>query len=80
MTTQPRPIREIAREIERDWTNVNFGAKPYLKAMKSLLKVTDRYYLDSAETVIRYFLANAGTWRGPVARRIKIELKGMVNG
>ena len=44
----------------------------------SLEKITDNYYLDSAESVVRYFLANAGTWRGEVARRIKAELKEML--
>jgi hypothetical protein len=27
---------------------------------------------------VLYFLANAGTWRGPDAKRIKAELKEMV--
>jgi len=27
---------------------------------------------------VAYFLANAGTWRGPDAQRIKAELKGML--
>lgn len=28
--------------------------------------------------VVCYFLANAGTWRGDVARRVKKELKALV--
>jgi hypothetical protein len=46
--------------------------------MRSLHSLTDRYYYDSAESVVRYFLANAGQWRGPVAREIKAELKAML--
>ena len=31
-----RPLYEIVKEIRKDWTNVNFAAKPYLNAMSSL--------------------------------------------
>lgn len=68
----------IAADIRRTWPKVNFGAVPYLEAMESLDKITDRYYLDSADSIVRYFLSNATTWRGPDARRIKAELKDMV--
>ena len=73
-----RPIHEIAREIKVDWKNVYFGAVPYLDAMASLNKITDDYYQDSGKSVVLYFLANAQTWRGPVARRVKKELKAML--
>ena len=73
-----RPIHEIAREIKVDWKNVYFGAVPYLVAMASLDKITDNYYQDSGKSVVMYFLANAQTWRGPVARRVKKELKAML--
>ncbi len=35
----------------------------------------DNYGYDDARTILVYFLANAGTWRGPEARRIKAEIK-----
>ena len=76
--TTARPLHTIAREIKRDWAKPNFAAVPYLEAMRSLHSLTDRYYYDSAESVVRYFLANAGQWRGPVAREIKAELKAML--
>ena len=72
-----RPISDIAHEIEREWPRVYFGARPYLDAMKSLNAITDNYYHDSGKSVVLYFLANATTWRGEAARRIKAELKGM---
>lgn len=72
-----RPICEIAREIRKDWKKVNFAAKPYLDAMMSLESIDDRYYFDSAKSVVLYFLSNAGTWRGETAKRIKAELKEM---
>lgn len=72
-----RPICEIAREIRKDWKKVNFAAKPYLDAMMSLESIDDRYYFDSAKSVVLYFLSNAGAWRGETAKRIKTELKEM---
>jgi len=52
-------INTIAREITREWKNVNYAAKPYLDAMLTIEKPTDNYYQDSADSVVRYFLANA---------------------
>ena len=73
-----RPIFEIAAEIRADWKNVYFGAVPYLDAMRSLTSVRDMYGADSADSIIIYFLGNATTWRGEVARRVKAELKALV--
>jgi hypothetical protein len=73
-----RSLAVIAREIRADWKNVYFGAVPYLNAMRFLNDITDAYYEDSAKDVVRYFLSNATTWRGPKAREIKAELKGML--
>jgi hypothetical protein len=72
-----RPLYEIAEEIRKTWPKVNFAAKPYLEAMECLTKITDNYILDSGQSVVLYFLANAGTWRGEDAKRIKRELKDM---
>lgn len=73
-----RPLYAIAAEISGDWTNPYFGAVPYLEAMADLNSIDDYYYSDDARTVVHYFLANATTWRGETARRVKAELKGMV--
>lgn len=70
-----RPIYEIAKEIEQDWAKVHFAARPYLRAMHSLDKITDYYGADSAVEILLYFGVNAKSWRGPVARRIKLEIK-----
>ena len=80
----PRSLATIANEIFADieagnWTAPSQAhAMPYLKAMCSLKSIHDRYYLDSGKSIVRYFLANASTWRGETARRIKLELKGML--
>jgi hypothetical protein len=73
-----RPIYEIAREIRREWKNVNYAAVPYLQAMHSLDSITDPYGMDSGDSVVRYFLSNASSFRGEAARRIKAELKRML--
>lgn len=73
-----RPINEIARDISRDWSRPYFGAVPYLDAMRQLQSIDDQYYYDSADSVVRYFLANASTWRGETAKRIKEELRSML--
>ena len=73
-----RPLSNIAHDIRRDWANVNYAAKPYLSAMFELDQITDQYMYDSAASIVRYFLANASTWRGPVAKVIKAELKALL--
>lgn len=75
-----RPIHEIAKEISATWENVYFGAKPYLKAMLSLNSINDNYYYDSGRSIVLYFLANAKTWRGEDAKRIKKELNNLIKG
>jgi hypothetical protein len=48
--------------------------------MHSLSTIHDTYYYDDASDVVRYFLANATTWKGETARAIKAELKAMLKG
>lgn len=77
---ETRPIHEIACEIRQDWKRVYFGAVPYLEAMELLNGPNDLFFADDGYTVIRYFLANAATWKGETAKRVKAELKAMVKG
>ncbi|AZA84593.1 hypothetical protein H3Z85_00910 [Chryseobacterium indologenes] len=74
----PDNIAQIALLVRKDWKNVYFGAVPYLDAMHSLSSVNESYYEDSASSIINYFLANATTWRGEVARAVKAKLKQLV--
>jgi hypothetical protein len=76
-----RSLNTIAREIKLDWgSKVNYGAKPYLDCMLALDSINDNYGFDSARIVVSYFLANARTWRGEVAKRVKLELNTMLKG
>lgn len=68
-------VSGIAATVRRDWQNVYFGAKPYLAAMLTMDKVTDQYGADPGTNIVNYFLSNAQTWKGPVARAVKLELK-----
>lgn len=74
-----RELSVIAQEIRKDWgAKVNYGAVPYLDAMSQLSSINDRFYMDSADSIVRYFLSNASTWRGETAKRVKAELKSML--
>lgn len=72
-----RQINEIAKDISAAWPNVNYAAKPYLDAMHSLTTIDSKYGLDSAESIILYFLSNAASFRGDQARALKAELKAL---
>jgi hypothetical protein len=72
-----RPLSVIAQEIEKTWPKVNYAARPYLDAMKTLSSIEDNYMHDSGKSIVLYFLSNATTWRGDDARRIKAELKSL---
>ena len=67
---------------DRDWSSqkggVNFGAKPYLEAMRGLYDIKDKYGLDSAKSIVNYFLANSRGWQGDKAKEVKAELKAIV--
>lgn len=81
--TTSRSLSTIAAEIRKDWkatskNGIYFGAVPYLDAMSTMDTVEQNYGFDSGKSIVIYFLANAQTWRGETAKRIKAELKAMV--
>ena len=73
-----RPLHVIANEIARDWTKPYFGAVPYLGAMRTLENMRSTYGYDDAQSIVAYFIANAATWKGETARRVKAELRAML--
>jgi hypothetical protein len=75
-----RPLYIIAADIRQHWEKPYFGAIPYIFALRHLNQVTEPYGLDSGVSCVAYFLANAQTWRGPEARRIKQELRDILKG
>ena len=76
-----RKLSEIAKDILQHWKNPYFGAKPYIQAMLLInsAEPNAHYLAESAEGIVAYFLANATTFRGEDARRIKAELKKQYN-
>jgi len=75
-----RPISQIAKEIKLSWSKPYYGAIPYISAMLNLETISDNYYQDKAPDIINRFLANAFNWKGEAARRLKAELKEVLNG
>jgi len=75
-----REIRTIANDICKDWQKMPYSAKVYIEPMYSLITVNDNYGLDSARSIISYFLANASGWKGERAKAIKLELKQLLKG
>lgn len=72
------PLSQIANIIRKDWTSGSPTfqcAFPYLQAMSRLSSIQESYGCDLGKDVVLYFLANASTWRGPVAKLVKAELK-----
>ena len=75
-TQNTRSISAIARDIRADWgAKVNYAARPYLQAMLSIDSTRDSFGHDSGESIVRYFLCNASTYRGEKAKALKAELK-----
>ena len=72
------PIAQLANLVRRDWKNISPYAVPYLRAMGQLSSVDDNYLADDGRSIVLYFLANAGAWRGETARLVKAELKRRV--
>lgn len=75
-----RTFQQIAKDIKSTWLNVYFGAVPYLEAMLTL-DTSDpnaMYLYGTVGDIVRYFLANARTFKGADARRLKEELKNLV--
>jgi hypothetical protein len=68
-------LNQIAALIYKDWKSVNYAAKPYLEAMSSLKSVSEMYGADSGTSIVAYFLLNASSWRGDVAKAVKKELQ-----
>lgn len=64
-------LHSIANYIASEWKKPYFGAVPYIKAMFSLTSINDDYGYDDGRSVVMYFLSNATTWKGDVARLVK---------
>jgi len=68
-------LQSICRTIRRNWPNMPACAAAYFEPLASLESLQNDYGLDSGKSIALYFLSNASTWKGDVARAIKAELK-----
>lgn len=83
---QQRTLRNIVTEIRTDlqatagadWKRKHYAAVPYLEALDRCESVNDTYGHERAGDLVRYLLGNLTTWRGETARRVKLELKGLL--
>jgi hypothetical protein len=57
---------------------INGAAAPFVEGLGEVRTARDRWYAQTGADAIRGFLMNAQTWRGEVARRIKLELKAIL--
>lgn len=73
-----RSLSTIAADVRKCWPKVSPYAKPYIDAMAQLDNIKQDFYADSGESVVRYFLSNAASFKGEDARRIKAELNAML--
>lgn len=71
-------LSELAAIIRKDWSKqgkgVSIHAKDWLYALSTLQTIKDSFMAESGRTVVAYFLSNASTWKGDVAKAIKKEL------
>lgn len=74
-----RRLSDVAAEIRKDWHPINNGAAVLaLAAMATMGLVTEPYGRGpTGYGVVGHFLTGAKGWRGPVARRVKAELRAM---
>lgn len=73
--TGKRPLYEIARDIRKAWPRPHFAALLYLDALWDFTSTDEMLYHETGASVVRGFLANAQTFRGPTAKALKEELK-----
>jgi hypothetical protein len=75
-----RRVREIAAEIMADWETIGRSpAKEYVDEMLTFDSLDAKVGAVKGVEIVSSFLGVCGTWRGPVARRIKAELRSMLS-
>lgn len=70
-----KSLSQIAKLIYASWPKVHPTAAPYLDAMTRIESINDKYYADSAYSVVAYFISNSSQFKGEEAKLFKAELK-----
>lgn len=68
-------LAQLAALCKADWKKPYFGAVPYLSALSQINSIDDRFLAEDAYSIVLYFISNASTWRGEIAKAVKAELK-----
>ncbi|MEO5348895.1 MAG: hypothetical protein H7836_04540 [Magnetococcus sp. YQC-3] len=73
MDLQNKSINQLGAIVAKEWVKPYFGAVPYIKALQ---QINDgKYLFEDEKTIVIYFLSNARTWKGDIAKEVKQELK-----
>jgi len=72
------PLSQIGDLIRREWQNPSSDAVPYIRAMLQLPTIDSTYGAEDGRSIVLYFLSNASTWKGPIAKIVKAELRARV--
>lgn len=75
-----RNLQVIAKDIRKDWKSPYIGATPWLMYMSNILSysLNTEYLGVSGKEAVTEFLANADSWKGETATKIKNELAKML--
>ena len=73
-----RSLKAIAAEIRADWRPVSEYAEDQLQGLEACESLSSRWVMETGADAANGFLINAHHWRGPVARRVKAELRAML--
>lgn len=76
-----RPLHVIAEDIYLHWPPVKARrrADPYLEVMRGIALIGEKVGADDGKHIVLRFLGNAQGWTGPHARRIKAELRALID-
>jgi len=75
-----RTLCRIATDIREHWKPaIHRDALPYVIAMSSMGWIGDKYGVSRGDQIVAKFLSNAATWHGEDARRVKAELREMLD-
>jgi hypothetical protein len=73
-----RKLSSIGVDILGDWKDIPYYAKYYVDAMYYVSYVSDMFECMTGYHIVENFLSEAKGWRGAMSRRIKAELKDIL--
>ena len=71
-------LSQISDLIYRNWNNMPLNAYRYVEAMFQLDNINESFNNETGVEIISYFLANAKSWQGDVAKDVKQYLNNLI--